>query len=479
MKMNRNGKTMGKRLLRIALWSGVAVALAGAGVLGVQNLVGTTARAGLPTARVQKGDLDLTIFARGQSRPVRTAALVAPSVRGTLQITMLLPTGTRVQEGDVVIEFDPSEQEFNIEQNRSELLQAEQEITKARADGEVQASQDEVSLLRARFDVRRAELDVSRNELVSSIDAKKNTLNLEEAKRRLAQLEQDIQSRRVANRAGIAVQEQRRNKARLDLERAQSDLQNMQLRAPFDGLVSVKENRDATGGIFITGMVLPEYRSGDLLFPGRPIADILDTNEMEIQARVNENDRARLQEGMPVEVRLDSRPLQVYAGKVKAVSGQASRGDIFSMSSGAGRSFEVTFVLNSTDLELRPGVSAEVRVKGQTVKDVLLLPRQAVFDKEGKLVVYLRNGDRWESKEIKVLHRTESHVAIEGLALNTEVAMANPEKVSGPKEGEESGGPMMPGAPGKAGAPTKFGGPGGGGSGGGPGGGGPRGGGSR
>ena len=60
-----------------------------------------------------------------------------------------------MKKDDVVIEFDPSEQEFNLEQAKSDLAQGEQEITKAKADAAVQTSQDQVDLLKAKFDVRQ------------------------------------------------------------------------------------------------------------------------------------------------------------------------------------------------------------------------------------------------------------------------------------------------------------------------------------
>ena len=96
-------------------------------------------------------------------------------------ITRFLPTGTEVKKGDVVIEFDPSEQHYKLDQSHSELLQAEQEITKANADAEVLAAEDKVALLKARYNVRRAELDVEKNELVSKIDGDKNQLALQQA----------------------------------------------------------------------------------------------------------------------------------------------------------------------------------------------------------------------------------------------------------------------------------------------------------
>jgi multidrug resistance efflux pump len=53
--------------------------------------------------------------------------------------------------------------------------------------------------------VRRAELDVSKNELLSEIDAKKNLLALEEARRALAQLQADIQSHSTSTQAAMAL----------------------------------------------------------------------------------------------------------------------------------------------------------------------------------------------------------------------------------------------------------------------------------
>src|SRR5690349_3486377 len=141
----------------------------------------------LPTARVKRGTLEIKVYSAGELRPTNSIGLMAPPVvgGGALQIVKLLKTGTRVNKGDIVVEFDPSEQQYKLEQARSEVAEAEQQIAKSKADAAVSVSQDKVSLVKARFDVRRAELDVSRNELLSTIDAQKNVLALNEARRRL------------------------------------------------------------------------------------------------------------------------------------------------------------------------------------------------------------------------------------------------------------------------------------------------------
>ena len=110
-------------------------------------------------------------------------ALAAPTVGGLLQIVMLAPAGSAVKEGDVIIEFDRAEQEYNLRQAESELAEAEQEIAKLRADTKVQVLNDRLALLHAQHELRRAEIDVTGNEFVGRIDAEKNNIKLEETRR--------------------------------------------------------------------------------------------------------------------------------------------------------------------------------------------------------------------------------------------------------------------------------------------------------
>jgi HlyD family secretion protein len=379
----------------------------------------------VPTTRVQRGTLEMNINTVAELRTPHSSMVVAPSVSGTLQIIHLLKTGTAVKAGDVVVEFDPSEQEFNLEQSRSQLAEAEQEITKAKADAEVKQAEDKVALLKAKFDVRRAELEVSRNELVSEIDAKKNLLNLDEAKRRLAQLSQDVNSRAASNTAAIALLEEKRRTALLGMQQAQRNIDNMQVKSTIDGLVSIKDNMDASGGMMFPGMQLPEYREGDLVYPGRFMAEVMDVAQMEAVAKVFENDRPNVSLGQNAEIHMDAQPDEVFQAKVKTIAGMASKRD---WGTDTIKRFDVTFDLLSHKAEIRPGTSAEVLVKGAQIKDQLYVPSQCVFDKDGKLVVYVKRGDTFEPVEAKVKFRTENRVSLENLAEGTEVALINPEK---------------------------------------------------
>ena len=202
----------------------------------------------IPVAEVKRGDIDLKVHGTAELRASHSMMLSAPSIGGdSLQITKLVRTGELVKKGDVVIEFDPSEQQYKLEQNNSELQQAEQEITKAKADAVVLAAKDQVTLLKDRYNVRRAELDVQKNELVSKIDADKNVLALEQAKRVLAEQEKDIESHKASGQADIYLAQEKSNKAKLAMDQAQQNLDKMHVTAPMDGLISIQKNMNVHG----------------------------------------------------------------------------------------------------------------------------------------------------------------------------------------------------------------------------------------
>ena len=378
----------------------------------------------VPTTRVKRGDVEMNVIATGEFRASHSEVMTAPPIGGgSLEITHLLHTGTAVKKGDLVMEFDPSEQHYKLEQNRSELMQAEQEITKAKADAAVIAAQDKVALLKARFDVRRAELDVQKNELVSDIDARKNDLALEQAKRVLAELDQDMKSRNASGQATIALAEEKHNKAKLAMDQAQQNITKMRVSAPMDGLVALEKNERASGGMFWGGMTLPEYRQGDKVEAGAKVGQVIDPREMELGAKVGELDRNNIKEGQQVDIKLDAFPVTVLHGTVKSLGGTNNRAF---WEADTSAKFDVTIALTSNDPRLRPGLTAQIVIHGEPRKNILYLPRLAVMAKESKQVVYVKNGTSFEVRELKIVAQNESRTVIEGVSAGTQVAMVDP-----------------------------------------------------
>jgi HlyD family secretion protein len=395
-------------------------------------------RSAVPTAKVVKGPLKLTVYATGELRAGRTVNLMAPPAGGSLRIVKLAQTGTAVKKDDVVLAFDAADQEFALEQARTDLAEAEQQIVKMKADQAVQASQDKLDLLTARYNVRRGELDVAGNEFIGAIEAQKNQLTLEEARRRLKQLEDDASARTATSVAAMAVVDERRNKAKMAMERAQGIIDNLDVKAPTDGVVSVKENRDGQF-FFFSGMVLPQYREGDTTFSGRNIADIVESGKMEVRAKVTETDRDNLQQGQAATVQVDALPGRTFSAKVGPLSGSASRGNFFETS--AVRQFDINLELEKPDPQMRAGSSLRVVIDGREIKDAVHVPRQAVFEKNGKNYVFVQIGERFDRRDVKVVNRTESRAVISGLNEGDVIALIDPDIAM--QRAKSSNGPLQ------------------------------------
>jgi HlyD family secretion protein len=376
----------------------------------------------VPFPPVRRGDLDLRVYVTGELRANHSLAISAPAIAGgSLQITKLLHAGTPVKKADVVVEFDPSEQIYKREQSRSELLEAEQDIIKAKDEAAVQAAQDKVALLKAGFDVRRAELEVQKNELVSAIDVQKNQLALDQAKRALAELEHDVRSHGITGKTGIDLAREKRNKAKLSMNQAQQNIQKMRVVAPIDGLLAIQKN--SLGNFSFSGMSVPDFHEGDPAQPGAGIATAMDSRDMELSAKVSETERANIAVGQQAEIQFDALPGRVFHGVLKSAAGMVERSFFWE---DQGSKYDITVQLSDPDPRLRPGLTAQIVVLGEKKQNILYVPRQALFQKDGTQTVFLKKGAGFKQLPLKLGAENENRAAIEGLKEGDEVALSDP-----------------------------------------------------
>lgn len=378
---------------------------------------------GMPTAEVRTGDVVVEVHATAEVRAARASLLSAPGIPGTLQIVQIMPTGSRARAGDIVVQFDPAEQQYQLAQSRSQLAQAEEELRKLDDDTTVKQSQHAIEIMKAKFALRRAELDLRSNELVGKIQAEKNKLALDEAKRRLEQLEGDVATLTADARASRAALEEKRNKSRLDVEGAERNIERMTLLAPFDGIVIAQENRDAAGGIFFFGMTMPEYRQGDVVQPGRPVAELFDPGALDVIARIGEADGSNVSPGQAAQVQLYPDWNRTLQAKVVSVGGGGPR----RFWEANTRQMELVLRVVGDAKGLQPGWSGTVVITGEPVRKATFVPRQALVDRDGKSLVYVRQGNGFVATPVKVSRRTETVAVLEGLPAGTIVALRNPD----------------------------------------------------
>ena len=90
---------------------------------------------------------------------------------------------------------------------------------------------------------------------------------------------------------------------------------------------------------------------------------------------------------------------------------------------------------------LRPGLLADVEIQVEKLADVVHVPAQAVFQKNGQYTVYVRKNGKFEPRQIQLVKQSESMMVIEsGVTAGEIVAMADPSPDKKKGGGEKKGG---------------------------------------
>ncbi len=371
----------------------------------------------IPVAKVVRGDVTLDVSARGELRGGNPEMLTAPMTGGLdMHLTTLLDSGEPVKAGEIVAEFDTTEQEYKLREAQADLAETGQRLIQAKAMKEAQAEEDRYALQKAATDVRLAELDVRKNPLLPSLTARQNTIALEAAKDHLVQLQHNLTNRKATDDAAIAIQEAARLKAESQAKTAQLNIDAMTLRAHRDGYVSILQNTNQNQTFF--GMTLPAYQLGDTVRPGMAFAQIPDLKNWEVAAKISELDRGHISLGQSTILRIVAVPGHAYHGKVREMGGAS--GPAWD------RSFECRIALDDPSVELRPGMSSNIVITTDQMKGVLSLPAQALFESDGRTFVYVQTPGGFVAKDVTLVRRNEMKVVITGLDEGQFVALSNP-----------------------------------------------------
>ena len=397
---------------RVAAAAGVVLLLA---AIVLQRTVASAPD--LPSAAVRLGTFEDVLTLRGEVRPSRSLTLAAPARGSDLRILRIARTGSRVNAGDAVIEFDPSTVLRTLGEKQSELKRAEAEINRIEAERRIVEQELMTNVQKARFDLERAKLDASAKDLLSKVEYEQRLLAVSDAESALAALTEKLTAEREAAAAELRGARQKRDKARLEVEDAQTQLKQLSIVAPRAGIVTVLQNWRAGGA---GGS---EFRAGDRPWNGALIAELPDLSTVEVIAKLDESERARLRADQPAAVRIDALPEIDFDATVSHISA-LTRAD-FSQWPPL-RNFEATIKLAKSDQRLRPGMNGTARLVVDRVADATLVPVKALFALEGDTVCYVRDGGDFAPRRVKVARRGSENAIVDGVRVGEVVALERP-----------------------------------------------------
>jgi RND family efflux transporter MFP subunit len=403
---------MTRRSLPIWLALGV-VALAGGWWLARGS------SADVPTALAEKGSFVDAVQIRGEIKAGRSVTIMAPSDAGELRIVKLARNGSTVRKGDVLIEFDDSTVSRTVQEKQSELRGLDAQMEQSRSESQAKNEENVTAETKAGYDVQRAALDYSAREILSRVEGEQRRLKVADARQTLRETTAKRESDTTSGQAKLAGVSGKRGKSQFDLDKAQRQLHALSVTAPSDGVLTILRNWRSGNW-----MNPQEFKEGDRVWAGASIAELPDVSSLFGSAFVDEVERGRLAIGQPATLRLEALPDKELTGRVATISALA-KADFTSWP--PPRNFDVSVSLDHPDDRLRPGMTATIRIAVETLKDVVLVPPQAVFAYGGDDVVYAMRHGVPERRRIEVERRNADHVVVKsGLAAGERVALADP-----------------------------------------------------
>jgi multidrug efflux pump subunit AcrA (membrane-fusion protein) len=289
----------------------------------------------------------------GTIEPVHSVVVQVPYVQGqggNLTLTRLAENGVRVHEGEIVAEFDNSNELKLLREAQAKFDDLSHQVDQKAAEHKSNAEKRASDLQQAEADLQKAQIEIRKGPILSEIDRDKNEAKLADAREHVASLQKSGRYHDEAEAAESRILELQRDRQKVAVDREENNLGKLALRAPLDGMIALENvYRNNSMG---------HAQEGDQLWPGSPLLRLFDPSAMEVDLSVEEPDVAALAPGTTAVVHLDAFPKLLFTAHFDSASPVASA----SLGSPL-KTFTARFVLDQTDSHLLPDLSAAVDIE--------------------------------------------------------------------------------------------------------------------
>ena len=419
-------KRPGSRLIWWIL-AGVIVVAAGAWLLSSRaRQKPGAAVTSIRTFKVVPGAIRKTVRLTGTTAAGSFANISAPVMRAPdagrgMVLIFLAKAGSMVKKGDLVAQIDAQAVKDHIDDVQATVVQAEADITKRKAEQAIEMETLRQTLRTAKATLDKAKLDFAAQEIRTVIDQELLKLTVEESEAQYNELQQDIKTTEEGQRIELRLLDLARDKNVRHRNRHQFDLDRFTIKAPMAGLIVMQT--------LFRGGDMGQVQLGDQIFPGQPFMKIVDPSSMRMDASINQADSEKIRIGQPATLAFDAFADLHLAGKVYAVGALAvapSRQQYYI------RNVPVELTLAGQDPRVIPDLSAAADITIASSPDTLAVPLEAVREQGSSHIVYVKAGNGWAGREVKLGMASNTRVEIlEGLKAGDEIALQEPVLTAG------------------------------------------------
>ncbi len=192
------------RTLLLMLVAGIAVVAAGVGAVSMTSGSGAATTA-IDLHRVSEQTFEIKIVATGELEALEQTELRS-ELESSVSITQLIEEGTRVSEGDILVELNAESIKTSIEDELLKVETARSDLVAAENGYEIQVNENDASLRKAELKLDLAQIELRKweeGDLVKKLEDL--DLAIDQAERRLEQRKEAYeQSQRLFDRGFLA-----------------------------------------------------------------------------------------------------------------------------------------------------------------------------------------------------------------------------------------------------------------------------------
>lgn len=398
------------------------------------------------THKISRGNLTVTVTEQGTLESSNNTEIKC-KVRGYSTVTYVIPAGTVVEPGEVLVRLDTKviDEQHSLTKTNTFIAQATLEQTKANvARNEISIDAYKEGRFRSQLQALEKELEANKRNLrtaqkmhkrseslfrqgyVTELQVDGNAFTVKQAELELKVKEIEIkvlkeftrsmeletlqgnltasQSKLAADEAGLRMEIKRR-------DRAEQELEDCVIKAEAGGLViypsaaSWKRTPDITEGATVRkDQVL-------LLMP--------DLSKMQVKVGIHESIVERVHAGLKAVVTLPDRTLDATVSKVATVTKPAGwwTGNVVKYD---------TVIDLPSDAGLKPGMSAEVEVILAVYEDVLTIPVAAVVETEDGDFCWVRTAEKTSKRRLELGDSNDVFIVVNAGLNEGEEVVLNP-----------------------------------------------------
>ena len=333
------------------------------------------------------------------------------------EIAYLIPEGTQVEKGEVVVRFDTDQVERNFISAENEVALASAQVEQRRAELQLQRRELEASVKTgsAKEDVSRLQSEklkfvAPRVREMETLKMKKASLNASKARERLETLGEVEASELGALQAKV-------KQAEIKLETAKRNMEMLTLTAPSAGVAVYERNRRTREPVKV----------GDQLWLGMRVVKLPDLSAMQVKLEVDEIRAQRVKAKQPVAIRIPSLESTSFRGAVTRVGKRArpvKRGSKV-------KQVEVVVDIDGVARGLVPGLTADVEVTVDTADTAFSVDIDCVFPRDSSQVVFAQKDSRFRPPPAEVVNKGENFFVVTGdLEDGVRLALTEPDDQS-------------------------------------------------